>query len=288
VSRSIGAIPSESSGASSFGGSIAERPIFVFQCYLDDSGTSGLPIVTLGGFVAHTDQWEKVEPKLDAVMNSHGISIFHAKQFHDTHPPFKGWSKVRKLSFTDQVFSASRLALAGISIGVEKEGLKKGKKLQPGAFDRMSPIGVAFATIMTRLLTNPAMATAIKQQGISFLLEGGNNNNSEIEQYFHRMAKISVFEGTLRSISIVPKSHSRAIQLADFFVFYSRRFLRNRFRFTGKDIALPACPYLETIHKHGPIFQDIAAGVPKTTGAVMGKDIKSLSDLSALTKMRFS
>lgn len=259
----------------------------MFQCYLDDSGTSGLPIVTLGGFFAHMDQWEKAEPKLDAVMNSHGVKVFHAKQFHDTDPPFEGWSKVRKLSFTDEVFSASHLALAGISIGVEKEGLKRGKKLQPGAFDRMSPIGVAFASLMTRLLTNPAVAPAIKQQGISFLLETGNTNNSEIEQYFHRMAKMPVFEGTLRSISIVPKSHSRAIQLADFFVFYSRRNLRNKFRFNGKNIMLPACPYLETIHRHGPIFQDIAAGVPRSTGAAMGKDVRNLGDLAALTKKRF-
>jgi hypothetical protein len=260
----------------------------VFQCYLDDSGTSGLPIVTLGGFVAHTNQWEIAEPKLDAVMNRHGIEIFHAKQFHDTDPPFAGWSKVRKLSFTEEVFSASHLALAGISIGVEKEGLKRGKKLQPGAFDRMSPIGVAFASLMTRLLTNQALAAAIKQEGIAFLVETGNANSAEIEQYFDRMAKMPVFEGVLRSISMVPKSHSRAIQLADFFVFYSRRRLRNEFRFhPGKNIALPPCPYLEIIHSHGPIFQQIARGVPKSTGAIMGKDIKNLSDLTALTRTKF-
>jgi hypothetical protein len=260
----------------------------VFQCYLDDSGTSGLPIVTLGGFVAHTHQWELVEPKLDALMKAHGVDVFHAKQFHDTDPPFKGWSKIRKLSFTEEVFSASRLSLAGISIGVEKEGLKQGKRLQPGAFDRMSPIGVAFASLMTRLITNPALASAIKQEGISFLVESGNANTAEIEQYFHRMAKMAVFEGVLRSISIVPKSHSRAIQLADFYVFYSRRSLRNEFRFHGKNIVLPRCPYLEIIQKHGPIFQQIARGAPKSTGAIMGKDIKTLSDLTALTKKKFS
>jgi hypothetical protein len=177
----------------------------VFQCYLDDSGTSGLPIVTLGGFVAHLSQWEIAEPKVDAVMKTHGVEIFHAKQFHDTDPPFAGWSKVRKLSFTDEVFSASRLALAGISIAVEKEGLKRGKKLQPGAFDRMSPLGVAFASLITRLLTNPAMAPAIKQEGIAFLVETGNTNNAEIEEYFHRMAKMPVFEGTLRSISMIDR-----------------------------------------------------------------------------------
>jgi hypothetical protein len=263
-------------------------PVFVFQCYLDDSGTSGLPIVTLGGFVAHMNQWEIAEPKLDTVMNAHGVEVFHAKQFHDTDPPFEGWSKVRKLSFTHEVFSASHLALAAISIGVEKEGLKQGKKLQPGAFDRMSPIGVAFASLMTRLLTNQAIAPAIKKEGISFLVETGNANTAEIEQYFHRMAKMSVFEGVLRSISMVPKSHSRAIQLADFFVFYSRRRLRNEFRFYGKNIALPSCPYLEIIHRHGPVFQQIARGAPKSTGAIMGKDIKNLSDLSALAQKKFS
>jgi hypothetical protein len=274
-------------GASGWRGSPAERLVVVFHCYLDDSGTSGLPIVTLGGFVAHMNQWEQVEPKLDAVMNGHGIEIFHAKQFHDTDPPFKGWSKVRKLSFTDEVFSASHGSLAGISIAVEKEGLKQGKKSQPGAFDRMSPIGVAFGTIMTRLLTKPAIAPAIKQEGVSFLLETGNTNNSEIEQYFHRMAKMPVFEGTLRSISIVPKSHCRAIQLADFYVFYSRRQMRNEFRFKGK-VILPPCEFLETIHRHGPIYQQVAAGVPKSTGSVMGKDIKNLSDLASLTTKKFS
>jgi len=268
-------------------GSPAERPLLVFQCYLDDSGTSGLPIVTLGGFVAHMNQWQIVEPKLDAVMNSHGVDVLHAKQFHDTDIPFKGWSKVRKLSFTEEVFSASHGALAGISIAVEKEGLKQGKKSQPGAFDRMSPIGVAFASIMTRLLTNPAIAPAIKQEGVAFLLETGNANNAEIEQYFHRMAKLPVFEGTLRSISIIPKPHCRAIQLADFYVFYSRRHLRNEFRFKGK-IMLPPCEFLETIHRHGPIFQQVASGVPKTTGSIMGKDIKTLSDLAVLTTKRFS
>jgi len=261
-------------------------PVFVFQCYLDDSGTSGLPIITLGGFFAHMNQWERVEPLLDGVMNGHGIDVFHAKQFHDTDPPFKGWPGVRKLSFADEVFSASHGALAGVVIGVEKEGLKQGKKNHPGAFDRMSPIGVAFACIMTRILTHPSVDVAIKMHGLSFLVETGPNN-SEIEGYFHRMAKMPVFEGVLRSITFVPKAHSRAIQMADFLVFYGRRHLRNQFRFKGK-LELPACPYLEMMRKHGPVYMDIAAGVPKSTGAVMGKDIKNISDLAALTKKKFS
>jgi hypothetical protein len=272
-------------GASRLRGSAAERLVIVFQCYLDDSGTSGLPIITLGGFFAHMNQWEKVEPLLDAVMNDHGVDIFHAKQFHDTDPPFKGWQTVRKLSFAEKVFSASHGALAGIAIGVEKEGLKQGKKNQPGAFDRMSPIGVAFACIMTRILTHPSVDVAVKLHGVSFLVETGPNN-SEIEGYFHRIAKMPVFEGVLRSITFVPKAHSRAIQIADFLVFYAPRQLRDQFRFKGK-LELPPCPFLKTMRNHGPIYTDVAAGAPKSTGAIMGKDIKNLSDLAALTKRRF-
>jgi hypothetical protein len=181
-------------GASRSRGEPAGRLVCVFQCYLDDSGTSGMPIVTLGGFVGFMDQWERVEPLVDAVMNRNGVSVFHAKEFQDTKAPFDGWSRTRKLSFTEEVFTAAHGAIAGIAVGVEKDGLKQGRKMQPRAFDRMSPIGVAFATIMTRLVTHPSIAPAIKVHGVSFLLESGNNNNAEIEQYFHRMAKMSAFE----------------------------------------------------------------------------------------------
>lgn len=142
----------------------AEWLVCVFQCYLDESG---LPIITLGGFFARSNRWERGEPLRHSAMNNHGIDIFHAKQFHDTDPPFKGWSKVRKRSFTDEVFSASHGALA-VAIGVEKEGLKEGKKRQPKAFNRTPLMGVAFACIMTRILTHLSVAAHVKQHGSLF------------------------------------------------------------------------------------------------------------------------
>jgi L-ribulose-5-phosphate 3-epimerase UlaE len=66
-----------------------------------------------------------------------------------------------------------------------------------------------------------------------FLVETGNNNNSEIGNFFHKMTKQPAFEGSLRSISFVTKDSCRAIQLADFFAFYSRRHMRNHHRFPG-------------------------------------------------------
>jgi len=76
-------------------------------------------------------------------------------------------------------------------------------------------------------------ADRAKKDGVAFLVESGNTNNSEIEQYFHKMAKQSAFEGALRSISFIAKNSCRAIQIADFFAYYSRRYLRDHARFSG-------------------------------------------------------
>ncbi len=252
----------------------AERPVFVFQCYLDDSGTDG-PIITLGGFVSFMSNWERVEPKLDAVMNSHGVEVFHAKQFHDTDPPFKGWSKIRKRSFAEEVFGASHHELIGISIGVRKEVIKDAKKSSPGLLDSMSPMGTCFSAIMIKLLTHPWLTTAIKQYGISFLIETGNGNNSELERNFHQLAKQPHYEGALRSISFIPKAHCRAIQLADFFVFYSRRNMRLMIE---RKRPLPQCPFLSIMLRHGPIFQNLASG----HAVLVGRPPQNLSDLSTL------
>ena len=81
--------------------------------------------------------------------------------------------------------------------------------------------------IMTRIITDRQIAPLVDKHGISFLVESGNNNNSEIEQFFQRMSKQPAFGGALRSISFVAKNSCRAIQLADFFAFYGRRHMRN-------------------------------------------------------------
>jgi hypothetical protein len=69
-----------------------EKVGFVFRCYLDDSGTSGL--VTLAGFVAPLNVWEGIEPLANAVMDGYGVPIFHAKEFHDTKGCFARWSRI--------------------------------------------------------------------------------------------------------------------------------------------------------------------------------------------------
>jgi hypothetical protein len=258
------------------------KGIFVFQCYLDDSGTSGLPVVTMAGFIASLSNWEVLEPRLDALMDGHNVPVFHAKEFHDTKPPFKNWTKVRKRSFADELFSVTHGQIYGLSVTISRKEFEQAKRIQK-KWDTMSAIGVSFSALMTRIVTDPAIGPAVKQDGVAFLIEAGNRNNSEIEQFFHKMAKAPTFEGCLRSINFVEKDSCRAIQLADFFAFYSRRHMRNQARFGGK-LSLPACPFVTIMQKHGPIWEKAGFGMPTPTTGHLDKNLPNLNALTAFTR----
>jgi hypothetical protein len=140
---------------------------FVFQCYLDDSGTSGLPIVTMAGFVAAMQHWETLEPTLDSILNRDEISVLHAKEFHDIKPPFQGWTKDKKQGLADELFTASHGLLYGLSVSVRKQEFEKAKKEQ-GKWNTMSAIGVCFSTIMTKIVTDPNIAQQFKAKEFRF------------------------------------------------------------------------------------------------------------------------
>jgi Protein of unknown function (DUF3800) len=247
------------------GGSAAarERPVIVLQCYLDDSGSRDLPVVTLGGFLSTLQNWEAVEPRLNVIMDRAGIPVFHAKEFHSTKRPFSGWSRLRKQSFADEIFSATRgLLMSGHSWTIKRAAMLQAQKDAPKSFGRMSPLCFCFSAIVMSIVTSPFMSSLVKANGLAFLIESGNTSNAGIDQFFDRMAKHPVFEGVIRSMSFVPKSSCRAIQIADFFVFYSRRQMRNNLRFDGK-LLLPSCRYIDTIRKYVSVDQRGGIGDPK-------------------------
>ncbi|CAN7459916.1 DUF3800 domain-containing protein [Bradyrhizobium sp. LjRoot220] len=258
------------------------RLILVFECYLDDSGTSGLPIVTMAGFLAPIEAWEELEPKWDSILSSFNVDVFHSKEFYSTKPPFKTWTRVKKLSFADELFSASHGRIFGASVSVSVDEIARLKKIDPGYSD-MSPMGVAFSSILMKLVTDEQFGPSAKERGISFLVETGNRNNAEIDQYFHKMAVLPVFEGCLRSISFIPKRHCRAIQMADFYAFFSRRQSHRHYRFGGK-LIMPPCPYIEIVKRHGPIWQKV--GTFNTTRGINlnAKDFPDLDSFRAALK----
>jgi hypothetical protein len=145
----------------------------------------------------------------------------------------------------------------------------------------MSALCVCFSGIVMSIIGNQRLFSFAKANGLAFLIESGNTNNAGIEQFFDRMARHPAFEGSLRSISFVPKASCRAIQIADFFVFYSRRQMRNNLRFDGQ-LALPACPYIETMRKHVPLDQ--RGGIGDPAFLARNQDFESFDELVALAK----
>jgi hypothetical protein len=231
----------------------ADKVVLVFQCYLDDSGTSGLPIITMAGFVAHSDSWEVVEAHLNKTMNEYQVPIFHAKEFHDTKKGFLGWSKIKKRTFAKELLADIKGKLFALSVTVRKKTFEQQKR-DSGQFQNMSVYGLCFSNIVMKILMDPKIGPLVRKQGLSFLVEAGNNNNSEIEQSFHFASKHNAMEGALRSITFISKESCRAIQLADYWAFYSRRYMRDSDRFNGK-LCLPMDFHLQNVHRNCQVWQ---------------------------------
>ncbi len=239
----------------------------------------------MAGFVAPMAQWEYLEPKFDEVLSAYDVPVLHAKEFHDTKGPFTKWSRVKKRSFAEELFSFTDGRMYGLSMTVRKNDFVQAQK-KTGRFATMSSIGVCFASLMVRPLLDPLIAPLAKEMGVSFLIESGNKNNAEIKRYFHKMSKAETFEGLLRSISFIDKTSCRAIQVADFLAFHSRRYMRNHDRFSGK-VALPTCAFLDIIENHVKLWQFGGFGTPQVTTGSVDKNVPNLDALRALQKKPF-
>ena len=248
----------------------------MLHCYLDDSGTSGLPIVSMGGFVAPIEQWEYLEPRFDEILERYDVEILHAKEFNSTKDAFAGWSKIKKRTLTKELFGAAAGRMLGASVAVPKTEIVDWKR-QSGRMQQMSPLGICFACIMMKILRDARTADRAKKDGVAFLIESGNKNNAEIEKYFHQMSKQPAFGGVLRSVEFVTKASCRAIQVADFFAYYSRRYLRDHARFSGR-LKLPMAQYLEIIDRQVEIWQWVGHGAPQA----LNLNIKDVDDLDEL------
>lgn len=195
----------------------------MFVCYLDDSDADQSAVVTMAGYVASEESWQKFERAVAPIFAVYGVTILHALEFHATRGEFKGWSQIRKNSFVDEIYSAvvPNIPLA-LSRSLNKANYKR-QQTETGLNQSMSAYGVAFATILHGVARGNSLSPQIQREGVSFVVEAGHKNNSEISQYFEKHKRHEMFDGFVRDLKFSKKEESKAIQLADFFAFYSRR-----------------------------------------------------------------
>lgn len=72
----------------------------MIHCYLDDSGTDkSTPQLTIAGYIASPDGWEKFEERSENFFRSTGFKKFHSKEFFDRKNDFKGWDTIKQTCF---------------------------------------------------------------------------------------------------------------------------------------------------------------------------------------------
>ncbi len=194
-------------------------------CYLDDSGKDPQnPITTLAGYAATEDQWRGFETEAEPIFTDCGVEVLHTKDLHHTDGEFAGWRVLKKQAFVARICVAlSHHARLGMSASAAK-AIYARRAAQSGRKRTITPYAWCFNLIVEWVLTDIRIGRTAHEEGVSFILESGHQNNVEAERVFHDVCRLHEDAAqVLRSISFVPKESCRAIQMADLLAFYSRR-----------------------------------------------------------------
>lgn len=192
-------------------------------CYLDDSSNDGT-VVSLGGYIARNDDWVRFEGLAKDVYARHGVDVLHTKDLHATKDEFADWTIGQKREFVTDLFDAAKGAgVVGVSACAPKSiGKKFAREHKTTA--RFSTLGLCFARVVMSLRTEGSIYHIGHPPGdVSLIIEQGNRNNDGLLTHYREVkAKGSSFDFA-KSLTFVGKRDSYAIQLADFWAFYSRR-----------------------------------------------------------------
>ena len=212
----------------------------MFVCYLDDSGKDPQnPGTTLAGYVARDTEWHLFEESVGPVFKEFGVEVLHAIDLRNTKSDFKGWSQTNKQKFVSRVYETMIPHIPlGLSVSVLKINYQvRREESRAKGVEKISPYNYCFRVLWDRLLSDrnswvsdaiSQVRTAIRAEGVSFILERGHENNTEVKHHFQEVRHQHKLEGVLGSVSFHAKQDSHAIQLADLFAYYSRRNVTNR------------------------------------------------------------
>lgn len=195
-----------------------------FFCYLDDSYDQRARVYSLAGYFALEESWEKYEAETQRVYAAYDIEVFHSVLFAHGHEQFKGWTRAKKHELIQDLFILARaFNIMGTSFSITRstfDGMKRSHK--GGA--QLSPLMVLFGAVSSAVTRNEGLFSYIGHRDVSFIIESGNKNNQGIISNFNKQKEKSPDPvPRLKTIVEVSKAECRAIHLADFWAFYSRR-----------------------------------------------------------------
>ncbi len=209
--------------------------VAVLACYLDDSDAEMSKVMTVAGYVADQEEWEKIEFKLEAICQEFQVDVIHGIEISSRGGCFKGWSQIKITGFLLSIGEAMSEHIAfGISRSMDKryyQARKRALNVNPN----IGAYGYLFGSVATALRQEDnGLSQRVIDEGIAFLLEEHKGNPGcldyvEIERKHGNMHPST----TVTSIS---KTSCRAIQAADLYAIHARR-AANRFARTQGKLA---------------------------------------------------
>jgi hypothetical protein len=231
------------------GGHRDDGIIGMFACYLDDSDSKLSSVTTMAGYLARVSAWREFEKEVEPVFNNYGVEILHTKELHDTKGCFENWTRIKKETFIGEIYAiANKYVSLAISVSARKNSVQRMRK-ESRKNSGVSAYGVCFNSIVFSVVRHKSLRDEIKRDGVSFIVESGHVNNGELERFFHKQKKHPLYTDVIRSLKFVGKEDSRAIQIADFFAFHSRRCEAASDCFDGK-LSLPVHQIYSVAGRH--------------------------------------
>jgi Protein of unknown function (DUF3800) len=74
----------------------------VLTAYFDESGTHGVDLTVMAGFLGDARQWRKFEKRASKLFSRFGVNVFHCIDVKRSDRDFRGWSVDRKIAFLDE------------------------------------------------------------------------------------------------------------------------------------------------------------------------------------------
>lgn len=194
----------------------------MYVCYLDDSYASDGVVMSLAGYAATEEQWASLEKEIDNLFRAFGVDALHAMEFHRRKGCFAGWNKAKRRAFVEGLGLMTRDLTLAMSVHVNRKNYRaRQEELNLNA--GMSAYCVGFSAIVHTVARGNSLWEQVDREGLRFVVEHGNPNNAEIAIHFEMLRTHGLYGDCLKAIEFSRKNGSRAIQLADFFAFYSRR-----------------------------------------------------------------
>lgn len=209
-----------------FGKALGDNDLVViFSARLDETGTDGnSPYTVIGGAVAATDQWDKLEAAWGRLLARSTVSAYHWKQFNDRHDDFAGWSDLKCKRFAGaQEKIVKNNTLFRVSVGLESAVHAKIKKRMKGitGFNSESDYSLCLRYLM--FATCEELAKLDPDFRLTILVEDGPWASGAMITYQHVAAMTGKWKPAkhahrLAGFASAPKGERLSLETADYLV----------------------------------------------------------------------